>query len=84
MDAILFDIEEAPLEQVYEEHAEVFHGGKNYAWSIASYSGPEDLLAQLRARRVRAFVVSSSWGMSGFVLAEVMEKVRVGARSRGC
>ncbi len=79
MDAILFDIEEAPLEQVYEEYAEVFRSGKNYGWPIASYSGPEDLLERLRAQGVRAFVVSSSYGMSGFVLAEAMEKVRVRA-----
>ena len=70
----MFDIEEAPVEQVYEEYAEVFRGGKNDGWPIASYSGQEDLVARLRDQGVRAYVVSSSYGMSGFVLAEAMEK----------
>ena len=72
MNTILFDIDEASLERVYEQYTEVFRGGKNYGWPIASYSGPEDLAARLRAQGVRAYVVSSSYGMSGFVLAEAM------------
>jgi len=79
MNTSLFDIEEVSLQRVYDMFADVFLRSKNYGWPIASYSGPEDLLARLRAHGVRAFVVSSSYGMNGFVLAEAMAKVRRGS-----
>lgn len=68
---ILFDIDQVSPEEVHSAYRDLFERRKNYAWPF-SYSTEQELLGKLNDKSVRGFLVSSSYGMEGFVLAEEM------------
>ena len=69
---ILFDIEEASPEQVYADYRNLFERNKNYGWPEIRYDTEAELLAALKSKGVKGFLISSSYGMDGFVLAQEM------------
>ena len=69
---ILFDIYQASPEEVYTSHSELFERRKNYAWPF-SYNAKQELTEKLDKKGVKGFVISSSYGMEGFVLAQEMQ-----------
>lgn len=69
---ILFDIYQASPEEVYASYHELFERRKNYAWPF-SYSAKQELIEKLDGKGVKGFLISSSYGMEGFVLAEKMQ-----------
>jgi hypothetical protein len=69
---ILFDIAETPLEQILQDHADLFDRGRSYGWPAVPHESTEELLRVLRERGIRGYVLSASYGMEGFVLAEGM------------
>jgi len=73
--SILFDVEETQLERVYADHRALFEKLKNYGWPCA-YTTENDLVANLKVRNIKAFAISSSYGLDGWVWAEQMTKVR--------
>lgn len=72
---ILFDVEEASLEHVYSMYQEVFERNKNYCWPNISYSTQSELIAALKVQSIKGFLISSSFGMDGLVLAQEMQIV---------
>lgn len=70
---ILFGIEETSPEQVYADYHSIFESNKNYGWPKIRYDTEAELLAALEAQAVKGFLISSSYGMDGFVLAQVMQ-----------
>ena len=69
---ILFDVEEATLEQVYSAYQQVFERDKGYGWPNINYNTQTELVAALKARNIKGFLISSSYGMDGLVLAREM------------
>ncbi len=74
LDTIIFDIEEAALEDVYAEYEDLFSRLKNYAWITFDYESKEDLFQKMREKNVKAFTINSSYGLAGWVWAENMSK----------
>lgn len=72
---ILFDIYQASPEEVYSAYGDLFERLKSYAWPAVNYSTEQDLMGKLRNRGVKGFLLSSSYGMTGFVLAEEMQVI---------
>jgi hypothetical protein len=71
---ILFSIDEVGPEEVLSQWATRFEQGKNFGWpNNIEYRDAADLAGILKTRRVKAFEISSSLGLSGFVLSEKME-----------
>ncbi len=69
--SILFDVAEVSMESVIQTWRELFEQGAQYMWPPVDfeYTGLFDLAVGLVERGVRAYRVSSSCGMVGYVLA---------------
>jgi hypothetical protein len=74
--AILLDVEEVEPEWVVRQEAEVFARGKNYGWPLPDYKDPADLVRRLKDQGLRGYVISSSFGLNGFVLAREVRYVK--------
>jgi hypothetical protein len=72
---ILFDIEEVAFEAVYTTYRDLFVSKKNYGWPAITYQTEAELLDTLREQGIKGFVIASSYGMEGFVLAKDMQRV---------
>ncbi len=75
LDTIIFDIEEANLAEIYEEYEATFSRLKNYCWIPFSYDSKEELIQKMSEMNIRAFKIHSSYGLSGWIWAESMEKI---------
>jgi hypothetical protein len=78
---ILFDVEETDLERTYEDDQELFERLKTYGWPC-TYTTADDLVATLKAKHIKAFAISSSYGLDGWVWAEQMTKVQRDSRKQ--
>lgn len=74
LQTIIFDVEESTLEVTYEQYQSLFGRLKNYGWPSTQPYSKEELFAMLRGQGVKAFEISSSFGLVGFVWAVSMEK----------
>jgi hypothetical protein len=79
--SILFDVEEADLGRVYEDDQELFERLKNYGWPPYAYTTVDELVATLKAEQIKAFAISASYGLDGWVWAKQMTKVRRDSRN---
>jgi hypothetical protein len=77
--SILFDVEETDLERTYEDTRDLFERLNNYGWPCA-YTTIDDLFATLKAKQIKAFAISSSYGLDGWIWAEQMTKVQRDSR----
>ena len=77
---ILFDIEEAP--SILDQYADLFRRMRNYNWPC-TFDDLGDLKVRVASAGYRPFAVSSSYGLSGFVLAQRMELIPRQARYAG-
>ncbi len=75
LNTILFDVKEATPEKVYAAYRDVFERNKNYGWPEIHYQTEKELMAGLKAQSMKGFLISSSYGMDGFVLARAMRLV---------
>jgi hypothetical protein len=72
---ILFDVEEIDVDVLVRENASLFEASWRYAWPPIEYRGDlATLTAALRGASIRAYSVSSSLGLSGWVLARTCER----------
>jgi hypothetical protein len=82
---ILFDVEEVDAPGLVDDEAEIFRESWRYGWPPVDYRGNLSLLKnELERRSMRAYRVSSSYGLSGWILAEQCELIaasRAGANS---
>jgi len=70
---IIFDVEEVELEEIYAANEELFIRGKNHGWPM-SYESKEELVLKMRGENVKAFIISSSYGLDGWVWARDLTK----------
>lgn len=73
---IIFDIEEVNLPALLKEKAVKFEDGWRYGWPRGWEKEKEEIEVFARRLEMRAFEISSSYGMSGWVLARCMSKIR--------
>ncbi|HXC53397.1 MAG TPA: hypothetical protein VN634_21100 [Candidatus Limnocylindrales bacterium] len=73
---ILFDVEEVSLERLLRENAVLFEDSWHFAWPPIEYAGNlVTLVAKLTSGGTKAFSITSSYGLSGWVLAAGCERV---------
>jgi hypothetical protein len=71
---ILFGVDEVDLQRIVHGSADLFRQHKNYGWpDLIDYRDSDDLIAILKGRRVKAYEISSSLGLNGWVLAGSIE-----------
>ncbi|NLC23217.1 MAG: hypothetical protein GX776_01905 [Oxalobacter sp.] len=70
--SIIFDIEAASLEDFIEDNRDLLGQKKRYGWPLL-YASEAELLEKMREARQQYFVIDSSFGLYGWVLAETME-----------
>ncbi len=71
---IIFDVEETTLEFIYEQHQGLFERLRNYAWPTVNCEGRDQLLKSMQENGVKAYSISSSLGLEGWVWAKGMFK----------
>lgn len=70
---ILFDIEITDARVIVQDWASVFASRKKYAWpDQISYDQPDDLVHALHVRGINGYLIRSSLGLSGWILASEM------------
>ena len=73
---ILFDVEEADVAALVRENQPLFADSWRHGWPPVEYRGDVDaLVVALKAASVRGYSISSSYGLSGWVLAGACERV---------
>jgi hypothetical protein len=73
---IIFDIEEVDLAALLKEHAAMFEAGWRYGWPRGWEKEKETIGAFTTRLGMHAFELSSSYGMSGWIIAKQMSKIR--------
>ena len=74
---ILFSVEEVPLPDLLRTEQVRFEAGRRFGWPRAYGESTEDYLAHLKEHGIRAWRISSSVGLTGWVLAQRMTLERV-------
>lgn len=78
---ILFDITEVEPAEIVNGSAELFARRKDDGWPAIEYREPQELALILKQQGIKGFEISSSYGLSGWVLAARMEVAERAARS---
>jgi len=73
---IIHNVEEVDLATLLKEKAAMFEEGWRYGWPRGWEKEKEEIEAFVRRLEMRAFELSSSYGMSGWVLAKRMTKIK--------
>jgi len=73
MQSILFDIEECDIEHVLTRFADEFEAGIKYCWPGPWNKSVEASREHLEQQQCRAWIINSSYGMGGFVIAGNIE-----------
>ncbi len=81
---ILFDVEEAEVGSFVRENEQLLAESWRYGWPPLAYNGDLNALVEaLKAAAVRAYSISSSYGLSGWVLAASCERITRAEQARG-
>lgn len=74
--SIVSDIEERPIENFFTENKDLLTQTKSYAWPIM-YDTLQELEEKIKDSGVHYHVLSSAYGLNGWVLAERVEIIDV-------
>ena len=66
---ILFGVDELPIPQLVARHRRLFEEGLAYHWPGAWNASPEASVEHMQSVGARAFEISSSYGLCGWVAA---------------
>ena len=66
---ILFGVEEVPVPQLVASNRSLFEEGAAYAWPGPWNTSPEAALQHFQSAGAKAFEISSSYGLAGWVVA---------------
>jgi hypothetical protein len=77
---IVASIEEIPLENFLLEHGELFDQEKQWGWPLFWKSNVGDTLAHLQEKEIRCVGISSSYGLTGWILASAVVEHLTDAR----
>lgn len=71
---ILYSIQEESLEEFLRENAEWFDAEKNWGWPLFWKGGVEGVRRHLSEAHAKLFDISTSYGLSGWILAQSVEE----------
>lgn len=75
-ETIIFDVKEISVDRILEDDRERFDEGWRFAWPGRWNTDSEaSRKAYLTERGVRGFELSSSYGMSGWILAKSVDRI---------
>jgi hypothetical protein len=69
---ILFGITETTIDELYTTYEHTFTAMKEEAWPLP-FSRKQDFVLTVQAAKARAYIIESSYGLRGWILAEQME-----------
>ena len=72
--SIVFDIQECPLDLFFKRESALVRERKSFGWPI-SYETENELIKFLQTHKYKAFEISSSYGLCGWVFAKQMNVV---------
>jgi hypothetical protein len=78
---ILFGVEELPIPQLVGAWRALFEEGSRYAWPGSWNESPDAAIGHFQANGAKAFEISSSYGLAGWVVAKSHRLERVGGLS---
>jgi len=78
---ILFGVAEVPIPQLVGAWRSLFEEGSPYAWPGSWNESPEASIRHFEANGAKAFEISSSYGLAGWVVAASHRLERVGGRA---
>lgn len=67
--SIIYEVYENELSRFIEEHQELLQRQKNYGWPM-NYETSEELEAVLQKEKFKYYVIFSSYGLNGWILAK--------------
>jgi hypothetical protein len=67
---ILFGVEEIPVSQLVAHNRRLFEAGSKYAWPGPWNESPEASIQHFESTGAKAFEISSSYGLDGWVVAD--------------
>ena len=73
---IIFDIEEVDLANLVGVHAAMFEAGWKFGWPRGWDKRKETIEAFVHGLDMRGFQITASYGMSGWIIAKRMVKIR--------
>ena len=76
---IVFDVREVDLQELYAAHQDTFEREKPHGWPV-QYADGAELVDKLKERGLRGYLVDSSYGLDGWVLAAGVEYIERAAR----
>jgi hypothetical protein len=79
---IIFDIREVSVENILDENLESFREASRFGWPTFWKNSLEEVQKYLEEEGTRGFKLSSSYGMTGWVIAREMKIIRDGAETR--
>jgi len=79
---ILLDVDEVPLAELVASHKATFDAGRGYSWPGRWNTSTEAVLAHFDSSGGRAWEISGSYGLDGWVVADSMELLDAGDRRR--
>ncbi len=77
LSGIIFDIYESNLDFIFKEFDAVISDGTRYGWLGQWNEDTQKAMEYLRKNYIKPWLVQSSFGFDGFVLAKNMRKLRV-------
>jgi hypothetical protein len=77
MQSILFGVDECPLEEILKEYSPEFEDGSKYAWPGPWNESKMACAEYLKNKKCKGWLISSSYGMGGFVIGKSMELKRL-------
>ena len=72
---ILFGIEDCPIESILTDFSFEFESGIKYCWPGAWNTSLDACRSHFVGHKLRGWRISSSCGLGGFVIADVMEMI---------
>lgn len=72
--SIIFDIEKYDLEKMVKDNKELLEQKKAFCWPpIGDYNDTDDLIKKLKNDKYNYYIIESSLGLSGWVLAKSLQ-----------
>jgi len=76
---ILFGVEEVSLEAIYDQYSEMFERLRKHGWPLLSCDTKEIMLQNLHQQEIKAYEISASLGLTGWVWARSCTRSRTNA-----
>lgn len=76
MQSILFDVNERALSEILKTFSSEFESGTKYCWPGYWNKSTQSCLEHFRKEECKGWIISSSYGMNGFIIAKNMKLKR--------